>query len=442
MVAILKCVGDEKSLLDSNERFYGKLGEEWAWKPVRHRENWGRDRGSGLTLIIADDEIIKLGWTSRRGWEGASGQKLEVSRIESVVPPVPYARVTRRLAPRFVAHLTDEGRLGAGTGRALVEALTQERSDLGGVIARIEGVADKYPIGDSPAAQVMALQRDASIVAVRMAGMDVSDFARWDRPTDRLAIEDVPPTFVGRTQGDRQLEERLIQHDGETMLGWLTQKTHHTSWRAFSGFGQRLLVANANNDTAEHTLGVDLIYYSVSRGSMILVQYKKLDAKNNGSFYPDSDSNLADEIRRMQKLDEHVTANRSPDDDFRLEPSPCWMKLCQDQAYIPQTADMIPGMYFSLAHFQQLREDPRLRGPQGAVRFAYDNVPSYLDNTMFARLVETGLVGTSGTATEFVHRQVVESFNGNKALVLAALFGENLPQSRRKTEKRDLQRRG
>jgi hypothetical protein len=74
----------------------------------------------------------------------------------------------------------------------------------------------------------------------------------------------------------------------------------------------------------------------------------------------------------MQKLDQYVTANRSPDDDFRLEPSPCWMKLCQDQAYIPQTADMIPGMYFSLDHFQQLREDPRLKGPRGAVRFAYD----------------------------------------------------------------------
>ena len=442
MVAILKCVGVEKSLLDSNERFYSKLGEEWVWKPVRQRKDWGRDKGSGLTLIVADDQIIKLGWTSRRGWEGASGQKLEVSRIESVVPPVPYTRVTGRLAPRFAAHLTNEGRLGAGTGQALVEALTRERPDLREVIARIEGVAEKYPIRDSPAGQVMALQRDASIVAVRMAGMDVSDFARWDRPTDRLAIDDVPPTFVGRIQGDRQLEERLIQHDGETMLGWLTQKTHHTSWRTFSGFGQRLLVANANNDTAEHTLGVDLIYYNVSRGSMILVQYKKLDAKNNGSFYPDGDSNLADEIQRMQALDRYVTANRSPHDDFRLEPSPCWVKLCQDQAYIPQTADMIPGMYFSLDHFQQLREDPRLKGPQGGVRFAYDNVPSYLDNTMFTRLVETGLVGTSGTATDLVHQQVVESFNGNKALVLAALFGENMPQSKRNTAKRDQLRRG
>ncbi len=439
MVAVLKCVGVEKSLLDSNEEFYTKLGEEWVWKPIRRRDDWERDKGSGLTLIVADDKVIKLGWTSRRGWDGARGQKLEVSRIESVVPPVPYARLTGRLASRFAAHLVDEGRLSPGTGKALVKALLEERPDLGDVIARIEGVADKYPI-NSPADQVMALQRDASIVAVRMAGMDVSDIARWDRTTGRFA-DDIPTPFIGRTQrnGDRQLEERLIEHDAETMLGWLTRKTHHTSWRAFSGFGQRLLVANANNDTAEHTLGIDLIYYNVSRASMILVQYKKLDGKDG--FYPDSDSNLADEIERMRALDRHVAPHRSPRDDFRLEPGPCWIKLCRHHTYIPQTADMIPGMYFSLDHFQRLRTDPRLKGPQGGVRFAYDNVPSYLDNSMFAKLVEIGLVGTSGTATEFVHQQVVESFNGNKALVFAALFGDDMPQSERNTGKRN-QRRG
>jgi hypothetical protein len=435
MVAILKCVGVEKGLLDSNEAFYAKLGEEWVWKPIRRRDDWERDKGSGLTLIVADDELIKLGWTSRRGWDGARGQKLEVSRIESVVPPVSFARLIGRLASRFAAHLIDEGRLSPGTGNALLKALMDERPDLGDVIARIEGIADKYPI-NSPADQVMALQRDASIVAVRMAGMDVSDIARWDRTTSGLA-DDIPLPFIGRTQrnGDRQLEERLIEHDAETMLGWLTRKTHHTSWRAFSGFGQRLLVANANNDTAEHTLGVDLIYYNVSRASMILVQYKKLDGKDG--FYPDSDSNLADEIERMRALDRQVALHRSPRDDFRLEPSPCWIKLCRRHTYIPQTSDMIPGMYFTLDHFQRLRTDPRLRGPQGGVRFAYDNVPSYLDNSMFAKLVEIGLVGTSGTATEFVHQQVVESFNGNKALVFAALFGEDKPQSERNSEKRN-----
>jgi hypothetical protein len=435
MVAILKCVGVEKSLLDSNEEFYAKLGEEWVWKPIRRRDDWERDKGSGLTLIVADDEVVKLGWASRRGWDGARGQKLEVSRIESVVPPVSYARLTGRLGSRFTAHLIDEGRLSPGTGKALVKALIEERPDLVDVIAKIEGAADKYPI-NSPADQVMALQRDASIVAVRMAGMDVSDIARWDRTTGRFA-DDIPTPFIGRTprNGDRQLEERLIEHDAETMLGWLTRKTHHTSWRAFSGFGQRLLVANANNDTAEHTLGVDLIYYNVSRASMILVQYKKLDGKDG--FYPDSDSNLADEIERMQALDRHVAPHRSARDDFRLEPGPCWIKLCRHHTYIPQTADMIPGMYFSLDHFQRLRTDPKLKGPQGGVRFAYDNVPSYLDNSMFAKLVEIGLVGTSGTATEFVHQQVVESFNGNKALVFAALFGDDMPQSERNTKKRN-----
>lgn len=43
------------------------------------------------------------------------------------------------------------------------------------------------------------------------------------------------------------------------MLGWITEKTQHLSWRTFSGFGQRLLVANANRETAEQTLGVDLL---------------------------------------------------------------------------------------------------------------------------------------------------------------------------------------
>jgi hypothetical protein len=31
VVAILKCVGVEKSLLDSNEEFYAKLGKEWGY---------------------------------------------------------------------------------------------------------------------------------------------------------------------------------------------------------------------------------------------------------------------------------------------------------------------------------------------------------------------------------------------------------------------------
>jgi hypothetical protein len=335
----------------------------------------------------------------------------------------------------------EEGQLPEGTGHALVSALTQEQPALEDVIARIEGVAQKYPIEDSPAGQVMALQRDASIGAVRMAGMDASDFASWDRPPAVLANEEVPPTFVRGMAGGRTIEDRQIDHDAGTMLGWLTRQTRHVSWRTFSGFGQHLLVANANRDTAETTLGVDLIYYNVTRGSLILVQYKRLDPAKNGYYHPDSDPKLARELVRMRAVDRYVTQHRHPNDDFRLEQSPCWIKLCHPQAFIPQTADMVQGMYLSLHHFERLRADSRLKGPHGGTRFGYANVPSYLDNTMFSRLVEIGLIGTSGTSTDLVRQQVIRSFNGHKALVVATLHGEDMPQSKRNTEKRRLLQR-
>jgi hypothetical protein len=293
--------------------------------------------------------ITKLGWATRLRRAGDLDQVLEVSRIEPVDPPVPYDQVVRRLAGRFTTHLVEEGPLPEGTGRALIDALTQERPALRDVIARIEGVAEKYPIGDSSAGQIMALQGDASIGAVRMAGMDVSDFARWDRPPPAPASEEVPPTFVGRIPGGRTIEDRQIDHDARTMLGWLTGQTRHVSWRTFSGFGQRLLVANANRNTGETTLGVDLIYHNVTRGSLILVQYKRLDAAKNGYYYyyyyPDSDPKLARELVRMRAVDRYVMRYARADDDFRLHPKPCWIKLCHPQAFIPQTADMVQGMY-------------------------------------------------------------------------------------------------
>ncbi len=438
MVAIIRCTGDEMERLEWNELLHANRGQEWLWQPTRRRKNW--ESGSHLTLILdtrpTGDVISKLGWTTRVRRAGDLDQVLEVSRIEPVDPPVSYNNVLGRLAGRFTNHLVEEGQLSEGTGRALVDALTQERPGLRDVIARIEGIAEKYPIGDSPAGQVVALQRDASIGAVRMAGMDMSDFARWDRPPALLSSKDVPPTFVGRIPGGRTIEDRQIDHDSRTMIGWLTSQTGHLSWRTFSGFGQRLLVANANHDTAETTLGVDLIYYNLTRGSLILVQYKRLDAAKNGYYYPESDPNLARELVRMRAVDRYVARHARAGDDFRLDSRPCWIKLCHPQAFIPRTADMVPGMYLSLNHFERLRADPRLKGPRGGTRFGYANVPSYLDNTMFCRLAEIGLIGTSGTSSDLVHQQVIRSFNGHKALVLATLQGDDMLQSKRNTEKR------
>ncbi len=118
-----------------------------------------------------------------------------------------------------------------------------------------------------------------------MAGMDASPFARWDRPQGWPDPTAIPPTFTGMLT-PTAIEDHLIDHDAQTMLGWLGRQTSHVSWTMLEGFGQRLLVVNANRTPAEKTLGVDIIYYNATRKSLIMVQYKKLSAAQKGFYYP------------------------------------------------------------------------------------------------------------------------------------------------------------
>jgi|HubBroStandDraft_1064217.scaffolds.fasta_scaffold07196_6 hypothetical protein len=438
MVAIIRCSAEEAKHIAVDLETFTSLRLEWTWRVNRPRAGW--HQGAHLTLIVADDhgtEAVRwLGWASRLRRSGDLDRQLEISRVEPVTPPVPLPDVISRLDGRHARHVVHEGQQSPETGRALIKLLGQVRPELRDVINRIEAIGDRYSIGDSPALQIVALQRDATIGVARMAGIDASDLARWDRPQSWPDPGSVPPPFTGMLSST-VIEDRLIDHDARTMLGWFTRPTADVSWTMLEGLGQqRLLVVNANRTPAEKTLGIDLIYYNATRKSMVMVQYKKLSAARHGFYYPDSDQTLDNELNRMRKLDELAARNHQSGDDYRLTASPTWIKLCHPQAFIPQTADMVPGLYLPRDQFEQLRKDPRLKGPQGGVRFGYDTVPSYLDNTLFTRLVEIGFIGTTGTSTDIVHEQVRRSLDGGKALVAATLSGQESLQSKRNSERR------
>jgi len=287
MVAIIRCDRDEAERRDSGGQIAARLGLDSTLNITRRGKAW--NGGSHLTVLIdklhGGDYVTNLGWTTKlRNSSADLDLVLEVSRVEEIPSPVPYRDIKDLVPRRFRDHLVHEGPIPEGTGKALVGALIQIRPNLREVIERIEGVARQYPIRDSLAGQTVAMQRDATIGAVRMAGMLGSVFARWDRPRELLADDAVAPTYLSRVPRPR--EDKQIDHDASTMIGWLTDKTPHTSWRKFTGFGQRLYVANANNDIAENTLGTDLIYFNVTRQSIILVQYKRMDAGKNGFYYP------------------------------------------------------------------------------------------------------------------------------------------------------------
>lgn len=445
MVAIIRCDRDEADLRDSSGQVATRRGQEWALRLTRRKKIWTHP-GAHLTILIdklsGTDYITNLGWTAKLKRSEQLNQVLEISRIESLASPVQYCDLDDLISERLKSHLVHQGTLPPGTGKALVDALVQVRPDLRHAIERIEGASRRYEINGSVAGQIMAMQRDATVGAVRMAGMEGSEFARWDRPAVPLSDDAIAPNFTDGVPGARNgqepraLEDRQIDHDAGTMIGWLTANAPHVSWCRFTGFGQRLYVANANRDIPENTLGTDLIYFNTTRQSLVFVQYKRMAPGKESYYYPDSDDGLAVELERMEKVDMLAASSASADHDFRLDPAPSWLKVCQPQAFIPQTADMVTGMYFTREHFERLRKDPRCQGPQGGTRFGFKNTPHYLDNTMFHRLVETGLIGTTGTSTQVLYDQVMLSFEGHKSLVVATLHGKNMPQSQHNSEKR------
>lgn len=450
MVAIIRCDRDEVDLRDNWEQVATRRGQEWVLQLTRRKKIWTHP-GAHLTILIdrlsGTSYITSLGWTAKLKRSEQLSLVLEISRIESLATPVPYSDVEDLIAERLKRHLAHEGTLSPGTGKALVDALVQLRPDLRHAIERIEGVSRRYEINGSVAGQILAMQRDATLGAVRMAGMDGSEFVQWDRPPVPLADDAIAPNLTDgmpesrEEQEPRALEDRQIDRDAGIMIGWLTANAPHVSWCRFTGFGQRLYVANANRDIPENTLGTDLIYFNAMRQSLVLVQYKRMDPRKGNYYYPDGDTGLAVELERMKKVDMLAAASVSADHDFRLDPAPSWLKICQSSAFIPQTADMVTGMYFTREHFDRLRKDPRCQGPRGGTRFGLKNTPHYLDNTMFHRLVETGLIGTTGTSTQVLYDQIMLSFEGHKSLVVATLYGEDMAQSQRNSEKRKLRRR-
>ncbi|MFD3519290.1 hypothetical protein [Streptomyces sp. NPDC058653] len=454
MVAIIRCTRDEAAHLEWQEGLFPASGRrEWTWTTTRLKRFW--TKGSHITLVATPDrhgllQVRRLGYTKRLRQVADLQQKLEISHVTLLPDPAELDKIIALLAARHRTHLVEEGQQTEATGKALLAALIELQPHADHVIGRLTAASAGYAV-HSKAGQALATQRDAVLGIGRMAGMSLPQLARWDPPAEELYDDRPPPAYldlVSRAgtpsgsaspvplQHDIAIEDHQIGRDAEVFLGWIGELTGHVAWRHFRQDDQALLIANVNRTAVERNSGADLLYYHQSRGSLILVQYKKLE-RVGGYYYPDSDGNLADELERMQDVDAFAASLRQADDDHRLHPDPSWIKLCPPEGLIPQADVMVPGMYFSRQHFQRLRDDSRLRdGRGGALRFGYSNVPSYLDNTMFTRLVETGMIGTAGASTELVRQQIMRSVREGRLLTAGVLTGPEQPQSARNSARR------
>ncbi|MGX1909374.1 hypothetical protein ACWIID_10965 [Streptomyces phaeochromogenes] len=464
MVAIIKCEGFEYGDVRTLEEIYRSRRLEYEWTLIRKEELF--PKGRHLALIAAQDdygryEVKYVGKCVRGRTAADSVKQLRVSHVRRLQHPVPLSELLDAVPRHLQRHLVAEGQQTKTAGSELRRLLLEHRPEVRDAVDEIEGAISSWDFGPSRAGQAVSLQRDGTLISARMAGFRALDLAEWDPPAEELYDDRMPPLFLdlvaessssgsqGQSEPQDQtgrpetmaaqpaLEDHLIAHDTHTMRGWLSEATDHVAWREFREHGRTLLVGNANRATAERLLGCDVIFYNVSRNSMVLVQYKKLDAEKGGFYYPNSDGNLAKELRRMRALDRYAASVADGSGEQRLDANPSWIKLCHPRSVLPHTSEMIYGMYFSRRQFESLRQDARLKdGRQGAVRFGYKNVPGYLDNTLFTRLVETGQIGTTGISSDLVRQQVFRTFRGQRDLVIAALYGDEPPQAERNARRR------
>jgi len=211
------------------------------------------------------------------------------------------------------------------------------------------------------------------------------------------------------------IEDAVIEHDARRIPGYELVDSDITGSAWFSGPDGELHVITANRKELEHCLGVDLIYFNVTQGSVVMLQYKMLELQENRKnqdwiYRPDNQMQ-----KQLQAMRSFQCAARPGEHEYRINPHVFYWKFVKRDASPGHGAVIIP-----LDHFEILMGDPACRGPKGAFRISYESLEGrYLRNGSFIDLVKSGYIGSYVKETEALKEIVDAILANNKAVVLA-----------------------
>jgi hypothetical protein len=248
-----------------------------------------------------------------------------------------------------------------------------------------------------------ALQQDALNLALRAFGINEGAnevFLDGDSALGRVRLH----------------EDTVIAHDARWIPGWRFDQSDLTGRAVFLKDNAALEVFTANKLPLEQLFGVDLIYLNEKRGSVVLVQYKIMNAQD----YSESgerewlvviDRQFMDELDRMERFDRDLS-DGSP---YRLNSAPFFFKLVKRDA-----AAKSAGILLSKGHLDQLLADGRLTGPRGGLRISFQALDGhYLQGEAFVELVRSGYIGSRGATTTHLRSLIEAALVGGRAVVAA-----------------------
>jgi hypothetical protein len=378
----------------------------------------------GLALIAVDDEDdepddpqerLFIGLVTSIAAVGFFSSRVTIDHIQVVGPQnlirllVQVDAGTLRSGIRRIIDSTEPLETFPPTlGKAVVAALAAEPYNQR-ALKHIAAVLDK----PTHYHNARALQQDAIALALKAFG-----------GSGEADMVELPGEDSGLARV-RVLEDAVIEHDARSIPGWNLATSDVTGRAIFTlPMGGQLAVITANKRPLEELFGVDLIYLNQRRRSLVMVQYKMMEPVERSSRSTRRDERewivrineqFRDELARMKRYMKDL----SPDDSYRLNPQPFFVKLVKRDATTSTT-----GILISVEHLEYLIEGGAMFGTRGGLRISYQALDGhYLVAQAFIELVRSGYIGTRGATTEHMKVLIDATLENGTAVVAAIQSG-------------------
>jgi hypothetical protein len=358
-----------------------------------------------LAGVEDDSRADDIRWTFRLRSLTSLRRPLEMSRLQAML------RKDQRRP------LESQGELTEKAGKVVLDVLLAENPELDSVIGSLFGIRDI----DLPAPRKAALAEERETLASLCAFTGAPDLL----PTNGFLTEDEirgitdRESFLPAMPGISPREDPMVEHDANTFLGWTPQKSDRLAVRKFAdGDGRTLEIMNVNRWPIETRVGTDLIYYHQQRGSFVLVQYKRMDPEGP-ALCCRVDDHFRKQLDVMRDLDSRCRQGELSG-DYRMVPTPSFVKICQLDTLDVDSTSMISGMCMP-----REQVDKYLQRPDCPKYLDFHTIRDYLTSTLFAQLVALGCVGTCGSATTLVAREIEFSLQQRKSVSVGVFSDES-----------------
>lgn len=398
---------------------------------------------SRTTLVLGrgDDGRRQLRWlgvAAHVGSIGASGDSVTIDPLARLPFDIPVDGPDGLLARLPEQARDDFGKASAGgtpgiCGQAVWDGIDQDLRrrypDLAILLDWLKSLASPAEFNDRDAAdRSWQEQKDCVDCLVRIFGLPLLALASWRRPDSRDA------TYLSGV---------VPQPNEQSMIDQDTTATFRSYPLVFDGWqeganrnihvlrdahGRQLEFVNVNNSAVESRTGTDMIYYYMPTRSFVLVQYKRIDFRNDELLV---DDRLCRQLDRLEQVSNASRPAAAPS-DWRLGQDPCFLKV----AYWPESAHealvpgVTPGMYLPLSYVRLLLADDATLGPRQGRLLSYRRVERHLIGSQFIDLVVHGLVGTTAVTREQLLSIVAARVNEGNSVTVAVEHSRETPKER------------